>query len=354
MNIKLPDPEFFNIKDVVVCGEECVLVTPKEMGVVWTEENKFFRSSIWRKSDLFPISLGWKKFTNLGEQPEFESIDNFEDLEFVRKLDGSLAILSYWNNQLIFRTRGTTDVSVLNNGSEIEFLKQKYPKVFALKDPTHSVLFEWTTPSNRIVLKESEEPTLWLIGVVRHSDYSYFEQRELDALAKELGVSRPERYPMNLEGMKTFLETNQSIEGVVVYANKGQYLKKIKTARYIYLHRVFTGIKNLKNLIDIWSEFGYPEIEEFKTKLTDTYDYELVLSLDHLLKELSDKWEATKSKVKQIEKFVNNNYFRSLTRKEQARLILDSEHKKFSKLMFRLLDGKSDISPDKLMEMDDA
>lgn len=57
-SLKFPDPKQFNFKDCVIAGDECVLVTPKDMGVEWNEENKIFRSSIWRKSDMYPISLG--------------------------------------------------------------------------------------------------------------------------------------------------------------------------------------------------------------------------------------------------------------------------------------------------------
>lgn len=57
-NFVLPDSKSFNFKDCVIAGDECVLVTPKDMGVEWNEDNKYFRSSIWRKSDMHPVSLG--------------------------------------------------------------------------------------------------------------------------------------------------------------------------------------------------------------------------------------------------------------------------------------------------------
>ena len=72
MNITLPDHTQFNIKDCIIAGDECILVTPKDMGVEWTDDSKVFRSSVWRKSDMFPISLSYKKFTNCGEKPDFE------------------------------------------------------------------------------------------------------------------------------------------------------------------------------------------------------------------------------------------------------------------------------------------
>jgi hypothetical protein len=89
MDFTLPtNIEQFNIKEVIIAGDECILVTPKDMGVDWDDQNKYFRSSIWRKSDMHPISLGFKKFMNLGEKPSFEPIDDYTDLEFIRKMDG--------------------------------------------------------------------------------------------------------------------------------------------------------------------------------------------------------------------------------------------------------------------------
>ena len=63
----LPDPKQFNFKDCVIAGDDCVLVTPKDMGVEWNDDNKIFRSSIWRKSDGKLISAGFKKFVNYFE-----------------------------------------------------------------------------------------------------------------------------------------------------------------------------------------------------------------------------------------------------------------------------------------------
>jgi hypothetical protein len=78
----------FNIKEVTIAGDECILVTPKDMGVDWDEDNKYFRSSIWRKWDMYPVSLGFRKFMNYGEKPSFEPIDGNSKFTAVRKVDG--------------------------------------------------------------------------------------------------------------------------------------------------------------------------------------------------------------------------------------------------------------------------
>ena len=358
MNIQLPDSKQFNIKDVIVAGDECVLVTPKDMGVVWNDDNKYFRSSIWRKSDMKPISLGFKKFTNLGEQPAFEPIEGHSDLEFVRKLDGSLLIVSQYKGELIIRTRGTIDATQLANGHEIQFLKNKYPVAFDnfwLDTEKFTLLFEWTTPTNRIVLQESEEPTLWLIGIVGHqtdsfmgpwTPYNYFSQEDLDIQARVLGVSRPERYTLNLQNVAEYLKDETSIEGVVIYANGGQILKKVKTPRYLYMHRVFTGIKTVDHLFELFAEYGCPNQQVFEEKLGTNFDWELVESLKNLISDFYIRWRHINNLLDIHRRFVNLDYIKSLPRKEQAAKIVEAFPNE-SGITFALLDGR-EISPSKL------
>jgi hypothetical protein len=366
MNIQLPkNIEQFNIKDVVIAGDDCILVTPKDMGVDWDDENKYFRSSIWRKADMHPISLGWKKFMNLGEKPSFEPIDDYTDLEFLRKVDGSLIIASQYKGELIVRTRGTVDASKLENGHEIELLKKKYPKAFDniwLKSENYSLLYEWTTPSNRIVLRETDVPSLWLIGIVihkeavdpfnmfmgvKHTIYKYFNQFELDQQESYLGVPRPARYKLDLASVAEYLKDKDNMEGVVVYANDGQYLKKIKTPRYLYMHKMFTGIKNINHIVGLWIEYGCTYRENFELLIATHYDWELVESLKNLIDEMFKKWADIQARLDIIRTFVNQN--RELSRKEIALKIL-TEFGPWASVAFEVLDNKSHKT-EKLFEL---
>lgn len=344
------DSTQFNVKDCIIAGDACVLVTPKEIGVTWNDDNKVFRSSIWRKSDGKLVSAGFKKFTNLGEQPEFEPMDDYTDLEFVRKLDGSLLIVSKYKGELIVRTRGTTDASRLENGYEIsDLLKAKYPKVFNniwLDKEEYTLLFEWTTPTNRIVLQESRVPTLWLIGIVDHKDYSYFTQFELDQQALYLEVPRPERYELTLANVAEYLKDKDTIEGVVIYANGGQILKKVKTPRYLYLHRVFTGVKTVDHLFDIFVEYGQPPREEFEKKLAEAFDWELVTALKHLMDSLYFKCEYIANKVFWMIMYLNNPDFLAMDRKGKAQKIMEM-FPNYSWIAFSAIDNK-ELDPYKL------
>jgi hypothetical protein len=193
----LPDPEQFNFKDVTVAGDDCWLITPKDMATKWTDDNARFRSCVVRKSDNFVVSQGFSKFTNFGEKPDFQPWDNSWKIEAIHKIDGSLLIVSKYKGELIIRTRGTADARQLPNGHEIDLLMEKYPKAFDncfINSEKITLLMEWSTPTNIIVLREFDEPTLSLVGMVENSYGLYEPQYIVDATAKVLNLNRPQKY----------------------------------------------------------------------------------------------------------------------------------------------------------------
>lgn len=270
----------------------------------------------------------------------------------------SCLIVSQYKGELIVRTRGTVDASTLENGHEIALLKEKYPKVFDnfwLKCENQTLLFEWTTPTNRIVLKESDEPTLWLIGIVTHKEsdvdpfmmfmgvthtsYTYFTQSQLDEQAVYLGVPRPERYELNLPGVTEYLKDKDSIEGVVIYSNQGQTLKKVKTPRYLYMHKAFTGVKTVDHLFDLYVEYGNPPRDVFESELATNFDWELVAALKPLMDELYSNVAYIADQIFQIVMYFQNPDFEKLDRKGKAKKILEY-FPHCSGIAFAMLDGK--------------
>jgi hypothetical protein len=344
--IGLPDPEQFHIKEI---GNK-ILIHRKEAGVKWNDKNKYFRSSLWDKETGKLISGGFRAFTNYGEQPDFEPLYENTSVKAITKMDGSLLCVSMFKDELIIRTRGTVDATKLENGFEIEFLKKKYPKAFDnhfIDSEMYTLLYEWTTPSNRIVLKESNEPTLWLIGIVDHIDYRYVDQINLDNYAEEFGVERPKTYGITLytqgfgiDSLKKQIEPLKDIEGVVIYDHmNGQILKKIKTLRYLELHRVFTGVKSVDHLFDLFVEYGTPIREEFEKQLASNFDWELVTTLKPLLDELYDRWMYIGKKVNDIVQYVHNPMFRECDRKLQAHKIM-KDFPDCTGIAFSILDRK--------------
>lgn len=342
MKVKdFPSAEEFCIRDCIVANTDCNLIFPIKHDIKWNGNNKIFRSSIWTKDGEL-VSASWKKFTNLGEQLEFEPIDIDSDIEFIHKIDGSTLIISKFKRELIIRTRGTSDATTLDNGDEICFLKQKYPLIFNndyLNTEQYSIVCEWYSPRNIIVEREAEEPTLWLTGVIKHDDYSYVLQNDLDIFATDWKVERPIRYQFNsISSMIESVNQWKKGEGIVIYGNKGQILKKTKSDRYLLLHRIKSTLSNVKNLIDFYIEKEMPCYEDFYKIIETEFDYEIAVQLKEDLEKICEAGEKAKKYIDHILEVVHD--IRKVeTRKDQA-IMIKRNFKDNSSFVFSVLDGK--------------
>lgn len=272
------DPDKFTFRLCTVGGDDCVLIKPKpEMEGFWDDNNKIYRSSIWRISDGYPVSLGYKKFVNYNELPAFEIPENTElgKFEAVEKIDGTCVIISKYKGELIVRTRGTVDAHIHTNSDDLFKLVDElklwsvglHPDTWGV-----SFIFEWVTPSNAIVLQYPKSK-LFLTGMVKHSDYSYYEQSDLDFYARMYKWDRPERMLKdeydNLFGFKKgtwkeacalwthFMTDHRKCEGYVLYFDRGQVLKKLKTGWYLVAHSLRFSGNYTKSLIATLTCFNH-------------------------------------------------------------------------------------------------
>jgi hypothetical protein len=318
-----PSSEEFCIRDCVIGNTECVLIFPIKHDIKWNNENKIFRSSIWTK-DRELVSASWKKFTNLGEQPEFEPLDIESDIQFIHKLDGSTLIVSKFKEELIVRTRGTHDATILDNGDEIPLLKQKYPLIFdndILNSERYSIICEWYSPRNIIVEREAEESTLWLTGIIKHENYSYMSQKELDSVACKLKIERPIRYRFNtVSSMIESVNHWKKGEGIVIYGNNGQVLKKTKSDRYLLLHKIKSQLNSTDNLIDFYIDKEMPPHEDFSKVIETEFDYEIAIQLKDEIEKICNAGEKAKKYIDHLLEMIHD--IRKVeTRKEQAEMI---------------------------------
>lgn len=336
----------FNIKDCVFGGEDCAWIFPKLEGTSWSIDNLHFRSSIWRKSDGQLVSAGFKKFFNWEESPGVYEVPNVlhAKIRCVEKIDGSCLILSKLNGELITRTRRAR-TTMLANGQEIEDLKVQYPKVFdhpLLDNNEHSMLYEWVTPSNKIVL-HYPEPQLFLIAVIRHKDYSYFLNKELDELAKELGVSRPRSFQYSsVVAMLNDNEAKIGEEGICVYFKDEQYIRKIKSTWYKDIHN-FRNSMNLKNVVNLYLTLGMPDYQTFCKEVLNTYHWEGFSEAEPLISSICDARKETELIITGMRAFLQKLDNPSLypTRKHKAEAIIGAYGKTSrADILFNLLDGK--------------
>jgi hypothetical protein len=341
MKIPFPFEELqseFLLKKTTQFGTPMVLVIPQYMGTRWTKDTLIFRSSVWTEagelvSASFPKFFNWNEKDNLVPPP-----DSLIHTTAVEKIDGSTLIVSKFEKHTIIRTRGTFDVGVFENANEVEILKQRHPKAFQPIDGI-SYIYEWYSPANKIVLNLGDEPLLFLVGAIAHADYSLLTQYTLDMLSDQLGVPRPST--MTFSDIDTLLADVSAFkgkEGVCLYYEQDQHIKKVKGAAYLALH-AFKSDLSINNLLEVYVEQGRPSYTDFYNYIAEHFDYECAEAAKGSASILCD---ANKEAVKIVDhmiKFAKD--CEVLSRKEAAAKIISSYGKTSrAGFVFTLLDGK--------------
>jgi hypothetical protein len=334
-------------------GKAIYLVQPHPCFHEWTQENKIFRSSVW-DSDGVLISAGFPKFVNWGEKPgEFPTPTDLRGTKILEKLDGSLLICSKHEGDFILRTRGTVDAYQLANGEELDIFKRKYlntlPNIIPWKDDSwnFSLLFEWLSPKQRIVLNYGDTPDWYLVGAVNHDDYSLWTQSELNDLAKLCLWARPLIFEFNsLEDLLKHVEALKGMEGVCLYSpirNKpDQAIHKIKSTWYLTLHRMKTELASREKVIDVWMLLNRPSYNEFYDYLAQKFDFELANQVRGEISKICDAKKEVDDIIAGMKRFVDVELSKYPTRKLQAVTTFQSYGKNTNRagFVFTLLDGK--------------
>ena len=345
VNLQTIDRESFMVHEHSLNGEIVYLVQPKHIGAKWKNDNLHFRSSVWNYNGEL-ISASFPKFFNWSEQPDLSPVPNsLKHCTVVEKLDGSTLIVSKYNGQYILRTRGTVDASTMANGFELELFKSTILSKLQDNNDTwnYSVLFEWLSPRNVIVLRYSDEPMWKLIGFIDHTDYSLATQDVLDVMAKKYDLLRPEIYTFtDITDMLQIVDKWQDREGVCLYSKNGQTIHKIKAAKYLLLHHLKSELSSLEKIMDVWLEQGMPDYNTFYNYIFTTFDFELAEQIKSTISRIVDGKKEVNKIVDGMNSFVNNRLRSLPTRKEQAQLVISSygETNRAS-FLFKLLDGKS-------------
>lgn len=345
------DRESFMVHGHLVNGETVYLIQPIHIGATWTRENLHQRSVVVNAEGEI-ISASFKKFHNWDEKPELDPIPaSLKGAQLMEKLDGSTLIFSRYKGKTIIRTRGAVDASTQPlNGHEIEVLKQKYPKFMEMLEhsvTTHcSYVFEWTSPLNRIVIDYGAVPEMYLIAIIYHDAYSYANQAHLNQVAVGYDLKRPRLFSYDsIDEMKSAVEAFKGVEGLCVYYNDGQSIRKVKGAEYLFLHRAKSDVSSVEKMIDLY--FSASETvghnltyTEFFDYLTKAFDYEIATMARGHASNIADGMKEVAAIISGMTAFVVP--VRSLTRKDAAAKILQAYGQtNRASFVFQLYDGKT-------------
>jgi hypothetical protein len=297
-------------------SELCYLVKPKKGMFTWTQDLLYFRSSVYNSNGEL-ISASYPKFFNLDECTSIYPFDGVLDgANLIEKIDGSTLIVSKYKGEVIVRTRGSINAEeLMNNGSEIEYFRNKYGFFFRFMESTSmddtysmSFIFEWVSPKNKIVISYPE-PDLYLTGCINHKDYSLSNQADLDILADIYGFKRPHRHKFNTlqELISNVEQFDKDHEGVCLYYDSDQHIRKVKGLAYLKLHS-FKSQCTLNKLLDFYEEWNNPKQVEFEELIKKNFDHECLLGAKTLIEILYECVYRVEHYKNLVNKFVNDYY----------------------------------------------
>lgn len=342
INLNNIDLDNFVIKEGSVAGDKVYLVTVPHIGTTWNKDNLIFRSSMWDQNGN-PISLSFKKFFNHGEQLELSPPPSqLNNYSIVTKMDGSTLIVTKYKGELILRTRGTINANILDNAFELEVFKSDVLSKYDDNVDTwnYSLIFEWLSPNQRIVINYGDEPSWSLIGKIIHENYIMETQDNLDKIANSYGWHRPERHIYrDITSLTKEVKDWEDKEGCCIYSPCSQDIWKVKSLPYLKCH-AFKSNANLDSVLDIYLALKEPSYGEFKNYLVNCFDWECFKMVEDYALQVCN----VKSDVQKYISDMKNLIKKCLelpTRKDQALLILSTYGEiNNTDMAFNLLDGK--------------
>ena len=220
------------------------------------------------------VARPFKKFFNLEEGKHTPT----SDFEVYAKLDGSLGILFYYNNQWVMATRGSFTSDQAIKGFE---MLQKYDYESLNKKFTY--LFEIIFENNRIVVQYPFDDVVLLGMINTETGYEVNihegnEDIRHQNMIKNIGLKVVEKFNgiSDYSVLKDMVKDDE--EGFIVRFSNGDRMK-IKGEEYLRLHKIMTNVSttsvwevlsnggNFENLLkDVPDEF-YKKIKSYEKDL---------------------------------------------------------------------------------------
>ena len=293
-------------------------------------------TSITNNGYAHVLAIPFEKFPNYGsnEIEGYEDDINFDKIESItEKLDGSLGISYFFNDEIRFATKGSFTSEQATKATELWRERHAmYENLEKYYDAPATFLVEIIYPENRIVVNYKDREELVLIGVNRllphaHTvEYSYKAlKHESDWLHMKLVTKYDELTLEQILEQKKSLPANE--EGWIVKFLNGKRLK-IKGEQYLNVHRIKHGLSE-KAKYKAWSE---DKLDEYIMMLPEEFRGEL----EEFKKDLDGVFNATKIALE----YLFNNLISATNndRKEFAFLTEDTVHPQYKKFMFEMLE----------------
>jgi RNA ligase len=270
-------------------------------------------------SDGNLIAKPFSKFFNYEELTE-DSIPK-QTFDVFEKMDGSLGICFYYNDEWHMATRGSFTSEQAIKGRE---LLNKYKYKYLATDCTY--LFEIIYPENRIVVDYGNDEELVMLTSIQTNtgeEYDIYDWKYDD-----LGFKLVKKYDgvTDFKTLKGIISNDA--EGYVIRFKRGMRMK-IKGDEYVRLHRILTNFSTT----DIWELLRTDgNLNEFLDRVPDEFDNWVRMTVMEL--------EAHFENIK-FRSSIDFEYYKGESngdKKEFALVIKDNEYRS---ILFSMWNGKS-------------
>jgi hypothetical protein len=277
------DRESFNVSK----RGDRFLITPSKSKHVWLDGELHLRSLLVDENGRV-LSSGFPKFRNYGE----DEVDDAEfrlalargAVHFTEKMDGSLIIADVIDGKAHFRTRGNDTLGDFHE-PVMALIRERYPMLIpALESQAFwiedcSLLFEYTAPDNRIVIRYPEASLTYLAAIDKATLTPFWDLATTNVIVAMTGVPSVRYHLLPTEPGALVAAVNQwwDKEGVVarfVRADGSRGMQvKIKASQYVKLHALKFKLEgNVGKLLYL---LGAREVPEARHRLYDLgVDYE--------------------------------------------------------------------------------
>ena len=279
---------------------------------LWDEITSMCRGLV--TDDKGIVARPFRKFFNI-EEGKHTPTSEFDVYE---KMDGSLGILFFYENEWVFASRGsfTSDQALKFK----EIFTKKYKTSYLYHTSTY--LFEIIYPENRIVVDYGNTEDVVMLGEVNTEtgeelDLGHYTNSIFNVVKKYDGIR-------DYSELKSKIDNNA--EGFVVRFSNGDRMK-IKGEEYLRLHKVMTNLSttavwevlsNGGNMDDLLKDVP----DEFYSKIND-YEKSLIIQFNNLEEEYQNHFDS-------IRRLGNRKLF--------AQCAVMFQH---PSILFGMLDGKN-------------
>lgn len=223
------------------------IIKYSHLGVDWSREENRVARGLVLDNDGKILARPFDKFFNLNELSGREVYDRSVQklseadqgpIEVMDKLDGSLVIVFY-HNGLRFASSGSLDGEHALMFEEAANRLWSFSTLMNVKElsKTHTLMFEYTSPSNKVVLDYKDEE-LRLIGIRETSSGKEYTMSETKSMTENIGIDYVKTLNLsNMSEVIDYIEEEKDIEGVVILFKETMKRVKIKTSEYLERHK---------------------------------------------------------------------------------------------------------------------